>query len=168
MDSLILQKLNNLSGQSLLLDELAIFFAVYLGIFLVVIPLILFLRDSKRYKIMIIEGFLSVMLARFGFVELIRIVFWQRLRPFFLNGDLNLLLNTPNEYSFPSGHAAFFFALSTTAYYYNKNLGRCFFVASALVAISRVFCGVHWPTDVIAGAAVGVFTSWLIHKFFHK
>jgi undecaprenyl-diphosphatase len=80
--------------------------------------------------------------------------------------------------SFPSGHAAFFFALSTVLLLYNKKFyprpkfwwgaGLFFFLASFLISIARVFVGIHWPSDILAGAAIGIFSGWLIILFSRK
>jgi len=114
---------------------------------------------------MIIETIISAVLARFVIVELIRWV-WQRPRPFVQN-NVNLLL-THNASAFPSGHAAFFFAVSTIVYFYNKKAGILFFIASFLICLARVFSGIHWPLDILAGAIVGVLSGWVVHKILKK
>ncbi len=70
--------------------------------------------------------------------------------------------------SFPSGHAIFVFALATGVYYYNKTLGRWLFAASVLVGVSRIFVGVHWPYDIVAGAVLGIATAWACNEIFKK
>jgi undecaprenyl-diphosphatase len=166
MDSLILRTLNSFSFRWPLLDKTAIFFADYWGYVLVFIILLFLVKDFKKYKLMVIEAFLAAVLARFGFTELIRF-FLKRPRPFVEN-HINLLLKESNSPSFPSGHAAFFFGLSTIVYFYNKKAGIFFFIASTLMAIARVFCGVHWPGDILAGALIGIFSGWLVHKILLK
>jgi len=76
------------------------------------------------------------------------------------------LVRTPGEdyQSFPSGHALFFFAAATAIWHYDKKLGYAFFFAAALISSARIFVGVHWPSDVIAGAALGILTGWTIAK----
>ncbi len=166
MDFLIFQKINNLAGKSVCLDGLAIFFAEYLGYVLVVILLLFLLKDIKKNWPLVVRGLGAAVLARFGITELIRF-FYDRARPFVEN-QVNLLLSHEATGSFPSGHAAFFFALSTIVYFYNKKAGVFFFIASFLISISRVFAGVHWPSDILAGAIIGIFSGWLIMKIFKK
>jgi len=115
---------------------------------------------------MVISALSAAVFARFVIVEIIR-YFLLRPRPFIEN-HINLLLDKLNEFSFPSGHAAFFFALSTVIYYQNKRIGLVFFVASLLISFSRIFVGVHWPTDILVGAIVGIFSGWLINKISKK
>ncbi len=166
MDFLIFQKMNSLAGKSVCLDGLGIFFAEYLGYVLVVILLLFLLKDWKKYWLMTVKGLSAAILARFGFTEIIRF-FWERSRPFVEN-QVNLLFSHEATGSFPSGHAAFYFALSTIVYFYNKKAGIFFLIASFLISISRIFVGVHWPSDILAGAIIGIFSGWLIAKIFKK
>lgn len=144
------------------MDSAGIFFAKYFGY---VIAASVFLFFLNKWRI-IFRAFLAAILARFGAVELIRRL-WERPRPFVEN-NVNLLLDYNQEPSFPSGHAAFFFALSTVVYFYNKKAGIGFFFASFLISVSRVFTGVHWPSDVLSGAVVGIFTGLILSFFFRK
>ncbi len=162
IDYFIFQKINDLAGKSVCIDSLGIFFAEYLGYFLVAILFLFLLKNSKKYRPIVIKGLISAFFARFGITELIRFL-WDRSRPFVEN-NVNLLLNHPATSSFPSGHAAFYFGLSTIVYFYNKKLGILFLISSSLISISRVFVGVHWPSDVLAGAIVGIFSGILIYK----
>ncbi|MCX6719619.1 MAG: phosphatase PAP2 family protein, partial [Candidatus Staskawiczbacteria bacterium] len=66
------------------------------------------------------------------------------------------------------GHASFYFALSTIVYYYNKKLGIFFYVCSIFIVLSRIFAGVHWPSDILAGAILGVLIGWALNKLFRK
>lgn len=162
LDVLIFQQINSWAGENVCLDSLGIFFAEYLIYILVGVALLLFRKNLKRA---VFAG-LAAVLAKFGIVELIRI-FWSRTRPFIEN-NVNLLIEKASDPSFPSGHASASFALSYVVYYYNKKAGIFFFVASFLIAITRVFVGVHWPLDIVGGAVVGVFSGWLVIKISQK
>ncbi len=162
IDFYIFQQINQFAGRWIWLDNIGIFFAKYFEYFLIILIFLIPLFYKKAGWKVIFQSFLAAILARFGIVELIR-YFFPRTRPFVEN-HVNLLLNKINESSFPSGHAAFYFALSTVIYSYNKRAGIFFFIASFLIAISRVFVGVHWPLDIIAGVLVGVLSGWLILK----
>lgn len=162
MDYFLFQQINNLAGRFIFLDVLGIFLAEYLSYILVALVFLIFWRKWK----IIFQSFSATILAKFGIAELIR-WFWFRPRPFVEN-DVNLLLDKINRASFPSDHAAFFFALSFIVYFHNKKAGLVFFVASFLISMSRVFCGIHWPSDILVGALVGIFSGWLINKIFRK
>ncbi|MFI7676537.1 phosphatase PAP2 family protein [Actinophytocola sp. NPDC049390] len=62
----------------------------------------------------------------------------------------------PTSSSFPSGHAASAFAFASAAAMEHRGVGAAVFPVAAAVAYSRVHTGVHWPSDVVAGAAIGV------------
>lgn len=194
LDFIVFQYINNLAGRHLWLDTLAIFFAEYFG-YILVLLLFSFLfwpsktkkaewsdflfENLKKYWLMIVQAFLAGILARFIIVNIIR-YFLPRQRPFaFLNfaqqnlggsveNHVNLLVDKVNQSAFPSGHAAFFFAIATIVYFYNKKAGLLFFIASFLISISRVFTGIHWPSDIIAGAIIGILSSFLFILFFRK
>ena len=181
LDFVIFQYINNLVGKYLWLDTLAIFFAKYFG-YILVLLLFSFLfwpsktkkaewsnflfENLKKYWLMIVQAFLAGILARFIIVNIIR-WFWEKPRPFVEN-HVNLLVDRVNQSAFPSGHAAFFFAISTIIYLYNKKAGLLFFLASFLISISRVFTGIHWPLDILAGAIIGILSGFLIILFFRK
>jgi len=166
MNYFLFQQLNQLAGKFQWLDNLGIFFAEYFGYLLILLVLIIPLFYKRPGWKIALQSFLAAILARFGIVELIRWI-WPEPRPFIEN-NVNLILTHNNTAAFPSGHAAFFFSLSTVIYFYNKKAGIGFFIASFLISISRVFCGVHWPSDILAGALVGIFSGWLIMKIFKK
>lgn len=109
---------------------------------------------------MVIEATAAAVLARLVIVNFIRLIL-PRLRPFVEN-NVNLLLSS-GESSFPSGHAAFYFAIATVVFFHNKKAGIAFLAVAFLISLARVFVGIHWPSDILAGAAVGIFSGWLIN-----
>lgn len=93
-----------------------------------------------------------------------------RIRPYELIDGLNLMIEKQKDYSFPSGHTCASFAASMV---YLKMMPRKygvpFVVLAALIAFSRLYVGVHFPTDVIGGLIIGIFSAWtavhLMHYF---
>ncbi|MBI4837321.1 MAG: phosphatase PAP2 family protein [Candidatus Portnoybacteria bacterium] len=58
--------------------------------------------------------------------------------------------------------------MSTAIYFYNKKWGTAFFIASILMNVSRIVAGVHYPSDIIGGAIVGIAVGWLVFALFGK
>ena len=164
MDHFLFAFFHDFVNRWFFLDWLTFFFAEYIQYFLAVLlaGLWFFGKNERRLKnrLAVLAGFASVFLSRIVFVGLFRI-FYFRPRPF-VALDFQPLFNHANESSFPSGHAAIFFALATGVYFYNKKLGLFFFSAAILIGLARITGGVHWPSDIVAGAIVGIFSAYLI------
>lgn len=89
-------------------------------------------------------------------------------RPFVIYDMVQPLVTETPYSSFPSGHATVFFALAMSVYLYHKKLGYFFFVCALLIALSRVFAGVHYPVDILVGSLIGILISYLSTIFFLK
>jgi len=165
IDVYLFNIINGLVGKWPILDFLAIFFAVYFGYILIFLLLLFLIKDYKRYWRMVVESFLAALLVRFTIVELFYLIYF-RARPFIHNQVKQLISYDFSQTSLPSGHASFYFALSTIIYGYNKKLGCLFFISSLLISISRVFVGVHWPSDIICGAIIGILMGIVLNKLF--
>jgi undecaprenyl-diphosphatase len=82
---------------------------------------------------------------------------WFRPRPFIDVPGVHLLVPPPlTAYSFPSSHSAAAFAIAFTVVFFHRRFGLALVAAAALVALSRVFVGVHYPLDILVGGAFGI------------
>ena len=66
------------------------------------------------------------------------------------------LIKQSSSWSFPSGHTSSSFAFATAVFANNKKWGIAAYVLAALIGFSRIYLGVHYCTDVLAGAVVGI------------
>lgn len=91
-----------------------------------------------------------------------------RPRPFDANPAVSLLVKKPHDYSFPSGHTSASFACTSSIFMYGvKKYWIPPLVLSCLIAFSRMYLYVHYPTDILGGIAVGILSalaSWCIFK----
>ncbi len=149
-------------------DFIIRFFGNYFSwILIFLLLLFVLLRDRKaRFYIALEAGGASV-LSRFVFTEIIR-HFYNKPRPFEIIQTLQKLIEQTPGGSFPSGHAAFFFAIAGTIFIYDHKWGTIFFIGALLMGVARVYAGIHWPIDIIGGAALGFASSLIINFFARK
>lgn len=84
-----------------------------------------------------------------------------RVRPFDVNTAVQLLISRPRDFSFPSGHTGASFAVVGALYFSKHRLWIPSLIISILIAFSRLYLYVHYPTDVLAGALIGILAGWL-------
>lgn len=91
----------------------------------------------------------------------------KRDRPSWIN-RVELLIKNPKDFSFPSGHASSSFAAAVTISFYFKGLGVFFLVIAFLIAFSRIYHFVHYPSDVIIGAILGIAVAFLTKSIYDE
>lgn len=82
--------------------------------------------------------------------------FIQRVRPCHVLEQVHLLVGCSGSYSFPSGHATNIFAAALFLSRHYQNITIPLYALAFLVGYSRVYVGVHYPLDVIAGTGLGI------------
>lgn len=138
------------------LGDLAIIWFGFMLFFLII------KKDRKQALVM----FISVLLTSLC-CDLILKNMIQRPRPFTTHPSLQPLITPPSSYSCPSGHTATSFAACTSIRGY-KLIKKITFLFALLIAFSRVYLRVHYPSDVFAGIILGLLISTLVHYIFNK
>lgn len=87
---------------------------------------------------------------------------FHRPRPFVAHSEIVAWVPGPALYSFPSSHAAGMFAVAGVLWVADRRLGAVAFFLATVVSFGRVVVGVHYFTDVVAGACLGLFVAWFI------
>lgn len=84
-----------------------------------------------------------------------------RIRPFDVNTAVQLLISPPTDFSFPSGHTGAAFAAASALFFSKNRLWIPSLVLAILIAFSRLYLYVHYPTDVLGGILLGILSGWL-------
>ncbi|MFQ9514831.1 MAG: phosphatase PAP2 family protein [Eubacterium sp.] len=110
---------------------------------------------SKKYRrqgFMVLIGLLMGLIIGNGLVK--NLV--ARQRPCWINSDFLLLIPNPKDFSFPSGHTQASVIAATILTMYNRKWGIVVIPLAALIAFSRLYLYVHFPSDVLGGAIMGL------------
>jgi membrane-associated phospholipid phosphatase len=99
--------------------------------------------------------------SRAGLVTTVIQYFYHEPRPFSFYNFTPLI--SESGWSFPSAHAAWFFALALTSGTPTASGDGGSSRSRLLMGIARIYAGVHWPIDIVGGAAVGLLSAWFIH-----
>jgi undecaprenyl-diphosphatase len=98
-----------------------------------------------------------------AFVGLSNLMYFRD-RPFRYH-EVNMLFYYPTDSSFPSNSAAVVFSIAATVWLCNRRWGWPMMLLAAGFAVSRVYCGVHYPADIVAGFAIGSGTAWGLRRY---
>ena len=97
-----------------------------------------------------------------------------RIRPYEVTDKtIELLIKTPHDFSFPSGHTLASFEAAVVLFIRErKYIGIPAMVLAALIAFSRMYLYVHYPTDILGGIVIGsafaLFGVWLVNKLWAR
>ena len=123
--------------------------------------LLLILPKMRKYGLAMLVGLCIDVIVCNGLLK--NLV--ARTRPCDVNTAIQLLISRPSDWSFPSGHTAASFA-SVAALYFagEKKLWKPALVLACLIAVSRLYLYVHYPTDVLGGVVIGIIAGYLGYR----
>ncbi|TVY08878.1 undecaprenyl-diphosphatase [Paenibacillus cremeus] len=165
LDYQLFQWINGLAVKLPLFNPLIRFLAedaeylFYIGV------LIYWLIRTEANRRMIVEAMTSACIA-LGLSGLIGMEFYRD-RPFVAHQVIQLIHHAANA-SFPSDHAIGAFVIATSIWLTRKKEGSVWFVLAAGIGLSRIWAGVHYPSDILAGAAIGGCVAGLVHVILTK
>jgi undecaprenyl-diphosphatase len=91
-----------------------------------------------------------------------------RSRPCWIDTTVPMLISSPSSYSFPSGHTFDAITASVSIYLYNKKAGIIAIIIGTIIAFSRMYLFVHFPTDVLASVVLGIAVALIVHRLVEK
>ena len=136
------------------------------GMIWIVLTLIL-MCNKKTRKTCVISAVALLLSLLFCNVLLKNLV--QRVRPYEVIDTLTILVERQKDFSFPSGHTSASFAAGIVFF---RNLPKKFgvpaVILACLISFSRLYIGVHYPTDVICSIVLGVVLAFLAEQLYRK
>lgn len=138
------------------------FVGIYGGVFLG-FAFVLYLKNRKKVK----KQLVALLVAEILYIILVEIILKNiivRPRPQFGIADAVLPYDFSHSFSFPSGHATIVFATAFILGRGNKKLKWVYYLLAFLIAFSRIYLGKHYPTDVLAGAVIGLLIGFCSYK----
>jgi undecaprenyl-diphosphatase len=124
-----------------------------------IICVIMLFLDKMNGRTSLLLTFVAVVLSNKVIGEIVKHL-WYRPRPFMYLEGIKVLGHKWNNGSFPSGHADSLFAGSVILGFFYPRMRWPLYIFCIVTCFSRVYCGMHHPLDVIAGAAIGLGTGW--------
>ena len=145
------------------LDQLMVFISTLgnAGIFWIILSLIFCIPKKTRKT-----GLQMVVTMAIAFIiaNLILKNPVARDRPCWIDKSVSLLIPDPKDFSFPSGHSVNGFAASVALLLNDKRFGIPAVILAAVIAFSRMYLFVHFPTDVFTGIVIGTTCAILVHR----
>lgn len=157
IDIQLFRGINNWANQFSGLDTVGTIIATYFPVFLAVFLIVKWFqkRRDSAYRIMLLISIIS-----FIFSEIIaKLVgkLYEHVQPFAALSNAHQLIEKEVGNSFPSDHTVLIFSFVIVLFLYTKGKGRYFYLLAAITAgLSRIFVGVHYPSDVAAGAGIAI------------
>lgn len=126
----------------------------------IILWFIILLKGSNRGKIAAFLVILLIATSDQMSSSILKNLF-ERIRPCNIIENVNILINCPKSYSMPSSHAVNNFAVAIYFSYLYPKLKWVLIITASLIALSRVYVGVHYPSDIIIGALIGSVIGFL-------
>ncbi len=133
------------------------------AIFSTLFSLVLLIFGNNRIKLIAVEALVILFISQLIVQSLKKLL--SRERPYVILEKLNTFGIDLSDYSFPSGHTTASFSIATTLALNMPGLTVIVFILATIIGISRIYLGVHYPTDVAAGIILGVGTAILVDYY---
>ncbi len=129
----------------------------------IILWLIVFVKGGNKGKIAAVGALILIAASDQFSSHLLKNLF-ERIRPCNVLPNVNLLVFCSGSYSFPSSHAVNNFAIAAYFSRLFPKFRAVLYSVAAVVAFSRSYVGVHYPSDIIAGALIGFAVGYLFSE----
>lgn len=127
-------------------------------------PLLLIILGKNEISLIAKEAFVALSISHI-FVQILKRTIGRE-RPYKILKEINTFKIDLKDKSFPSGHTTAIFSIITSFAINLPHLKFYLFTVAYLIGISRIYLGVHYPSDVLTGILLGYSTSILVHPYF--
>lgn len=135
------------------------------GVVWIILSLLLLLSRKYRYVgVLCIAALFLTSISGEGIIKNII----QRPRPFNEIPEVQLLIDKPNSWSFPSGHTASSFTVFWVIFRELKTFAVPVFITAAAIAFSRMYLLVHYPSDILGGIILGILCAEFIIRMYYR
>lgn len=133
-------------------------------VWIMIAILLLFFKKTRKCGILMGIAMLCGVILGNGIIK--HLV--ARQRPCWIDTSIPLLIPNPTDYSFPSGHTLASFEAAIMIFLHNKKWGSVAILGALLIAFSRMYLFVHFPTDILGGMILGTAISITVYKIAQK
>lgn len=116
--------------------------------------------SSRKWKLACASAFASSAIALL--INQVISHLWDRTRPFVAHPAVHVWGARTRDASFPSDHASAAFSIAFAVFFFDRWVGSLLLTAAGVISIGRVFIGVHYPSDVVAGFLIGLASALLV------
>ncbi len=161
LNYILFYKINQFAGQNKFIDLLFILLAKYMPFIFIFLLALMWFRNNNIYKNIILCAIYSSILGLiFNFI--ISLLYYHP-RPFVIHLG-HCLINHSADSSFPSDHATFMLSIALELFLFSKTrkIALLLLVLGMVGGFSRVFCGIHFPFDIIGSMIIAVISAVII------
>lgn len=165
INSSLFRLINDLGFQIPAINPVFIFIAEYFLYLLIIVLIYYLFKDNGKHRVMVLAAVVSCLLA----VILGKIAgqFHYNIQPFATLDNVNQLIDKEVNNSFPSDHTILSFTICMMLFLFDKRKFYFLFIG-VLVAVSRVWVGVHYPFDVLTSIVLSIVAALIVNALFKK
>ncbi|WP_026676264.1 undecaprenyl-diphosphatase [Fictibacillus gelatini] len=162
----LFRSINDLGGQYPAFNPVAVFLAENMLYVLILGMIVYWFTRREKNRLMVFNAAAAAVIAEAS-GKMAGLIYSHN-QPFASLPHVNKLIEHAVDNSFPSDHSILFFSICASFWLMRRKEGWVWLILAICVAISRVWVGVHYPVDVLAGAFIGItsalFVYWIVPK----